>query len=154
MNLLSPIGILLIGLFYMYKKGSCMQKIVLSLLVCCSLSLPAMQTEQERHESTCKEWGKYLIRAAESIQADAAMVHQIAANMKREKCQHEVTGRINRSRFQNLTAFKEAGAALLCYQKMTDTLYCTHNYKKLYCYKTSCEESDPISYCNFRFENK
>lgn len=144
MNLLSPIGILLIGLFYIYKKGSCMQKIVFSLLVCCSLSLPAMQTEQERHESTCKEWGKYLIRAAESIQVDAAMVHQIAANMQREKCQNKVKGRLAR---QHVSIFTQAHARISC----PDSRLPMGAFPVSL---TSPEPADPFDTCHFKFKNQ
>lgn len=129
-----------------------MQIIIFSLTLLFIGNLLSMQSEHEKHQATCKEWGKYLIQAAQDAQVDVAMVYQIAANMKREKCQNEVKGRITKSDFQNLAAFKQAGATLFCYIAL-NTLYCTHNRKKLYVDQNRCQESDPIFYCNFEFKN-
>ncbi len=96
-----------------HKKGiMTMQKLlIIPLIFFLFISLRAMQTEEEKHAATCKEWGRYLQKAAQATQVDAAMVHQIAANMQRDKCQNKVKGKVTR---KNVPAFTQTHARISC----------------------------------------
>lgn len=121
-----------------------MQKIITFLIIGCSLSLIAMQTEQEKWQATCKAWGNYLLKAARAQQVDPAMIHQIAANMRREKCEG-AEGSLARN---NVAVFEDAGAIVACMQGFRPAL------NAIPISLTSPEPVNPYDICHFKFKQQ